>query len=320
MLKRKKQFILLVSCLVMLFLVSCGQKQEKANQTIYQIYYVNNEGTAVMSYEYATETTASEEVLQELIEQLKVVPERLEYRGPLAGNFSLVDYSLSEGQLLLNFDEAYRNQEIITEILVRAAIVRTLTQVKGVQDVSFLINSEPLSDASGNVIGVMNQDSFINNAGNEISTYEKVKANLYFANADGAGLMPITRSRVYNSNISIERMIVEEIIAGPQEDDNRLGESNQTYPVVNPETKVISVNVRDGICYVNLDEGFLNQVYNVSPEVTIYAFTNSLVELSNVNKVQISVNGETNINYRESISLSTVFERNLDMIECSRTQ
>ena len=85
-------------------------------------------------------------------------------------------------------------------------------------------------------------------------------------------------------------------------------------PVMNPETKILSVSVRDGVCYVNLDDSFLNQVYDVSPEVTIYAITNALVELPNVNKVQISVGGETNINYRESMNLSTVYERNLDLV------
>lgn len=89
--------------------------------------------------------------------------------------------------------------------------------------------------------------------------------------------------------------------------------NNKAYPVMNPETKVINVNIRDGICYVNLDGGFINQIYNVTPEVTIYAMVNSLVELSNVNKVQISIDGETNVNYRESISLSTLFERNLEL-------
>ena len=64
-----------------------------------------------------------------------------------------------------------------------------------------------------------------------------------------------------------------------------------------------------------MHDSFLNQIYNVTPEVTIYAITNSLIELTGVNKVQISVNGETSVNYRENINLSTVFERNLDMVK-----
>lgn len=313
--KKKGILILITACLMLLLAAACGKENEKAEEYRYKIYYVNHDYTGVLSNEYTTVSTDTDTVLEELIAQLGIVPDRLEYNAPLAGGFSLLDYSLSEGQLQLNFDENYKKQEIITEILMRAAIVRTLMQVKEVQYVSFLVGSQPLTDASGNVVGIMNDETFINNAGNEINSYEKVRLRLYFANESGTGLTAVARTKVYNSNISVERLIVEEIIAGPMESDTGISKSGKTYPVVNPETKVVSVNIRDGICYVNLDNGFMNQIYNVSPEVTIYALANSLAELSNVNKVQISINGETNISYRENISLSTLFERNLDLVE-----
>lgn len=315
MLKKKKINSILAVCLMLLLLAACGKNQEEAPEYEYKIYYVNYDNTGVLSRKYTTKSTETDAVLFELVEQLGAVPEKLEYNAPLAGDFSLLDYSLTDGQLLLNFDENYKKQEIITEILTRAAIVRTLSQIKEVQYVSFLVGSQPLTDASGNVVGVMSADNFIDNAGNEINTYEKAKLRLYFANEAGNGLTAVSRTRVYSSNISVERLIVEEIIAGPQTSDTGTSQGSKAYPVVNPNTKVVSVNIRDGICYVNLDSEFSNQVYNVTPEVTIYAITNSLAELSNVNKVQISVNGETNINYREYISLSTVFERNLDLVE-----
>ena len=75
------------------------------------------------------------------------------------------------------------------------------------------------------------------------------------------------------------------------------------------------MNVKDGVCYVDVDSMFLTQIYNVTAEVTIYSIANSLAELSNVNKVQISVNGDTSVNYKENISLSTVFERNLELVD-----
>ena len=58
----------------------------------------------------------------------------------------------------------------------------------------------------------------------------------------------------------------------------------------------------------------------MTSEVTIYSITNSLVELPNVNKVQIAVDGETNISYRENVSLNTVFERNLDLLSTAQNQ
>ena len=170
------------------------------------------------------------------------------------------------------------------------------------------IKSEPLTDASGTVLVFMSADLFIDNAGDEINTYERVKLPLYLANETGDGLKKITRSVVYNSNISTERLIVEQLILGALENE-------KVYPTINPNTKIISVNVKDGICYVDLDNTFLTQIYNVTSDVTIYSITNSLVELSNVNKVQISINGNINVTYRENTSLSTVFERNLELVE-----
>lgn len=153
----------------------------------------------------------------------------------------------------------------------------------------------------------MNAEQFVDNAGNEINTYEKVKLTLYLADESGERLKPVNRTVVYNSNISMERLVVEQLVGGPKE-------SEKAFPVINPETKVISVNVKDGICYIDFDSAFLTQIYNVTSEVAIYSIVDSVAELSNVNKVQISVNGSTNVSYKENISLSTVFERSLEIV------
>lgn len=307
MLARKKRKILF-SLLLFLLLSACGQPKKNNSGVVYQIYYVNHDETGVIFNEYATETTKRDELVEELLEQMGAESEKLEYKAPLAGNFKLLGFSFSEDQLILNFDENYRAQPVINEILVRAALVRTLTQIEGISYVSFQVNSQPLLDASGAMVGVMNAEQFIDNAGNEINTYEKVKLILYLADEDGDHLKPITRTVVYNSNISMERLVVEQLIAGPAKNE-------AVFPTINPATKVISVNVQDGICYVNLGSNFLTQIFNVTSDVTIYSITNSLVELSNVNKVQISIDGNTNVNYKENTSLSTVFERNLEIVE-----
>lgn len=294
-------FLLTVLC-------ACGQQNSAGQGRTYDIYYENNDETGIYSQSYVTETTDREELLAELLEQLGTVSGKLEYKAPLSGGFKLLNYTVAEDQLTLVFDENYKWQPVITEVLVRAAIVRTLTQIDGIQHVTFQINSEPLTDASGTVIGIMNADMFIDNAGNEINTYEKVKLTLYLANESGNGLKAVSRLVVYNSNISMERLVVEQLIAGPMEGE-------KVFPTINPDTKIVSVNVKDGTCYVNLDNKFLTQIYNVTSDVTIYSIINSLVELANVNKVQISINGDTSVNYKENINFSTVFERNLELVE-----
>ena len=245
---------------------------------------------------------------QELLEQLSAPADKLQYRAPLSGNVQLLSESITEEQLLLDFSEEYYRQPVTTEVLTRAAIVRTLSQIDGVAHISFQVKEEPLTDTYGNVIGVMNADMFIDNDGNEINTYEKAKLLLYFANEDGTRLCAVKRNVVYSSNISMERLVVEQLLLGPQK--NEAG-----YAVLNPSTKILSVTVKDGTCYVNLDTSFWTKSYNVSSDVMIYSIVNSLTELSSVNRVQITIDTEGAVDLKDHASLQPSYERNLDLVE-----
>lgn len=292
-----------------LFCAGCGSSGQKDISRVKNIYYVNNTETGVEMHEYEMQSQTQEEELDELITRLGTMPEKLEYKVPLQMGFSLLSYRLEDSILYLDMSDEYRSMSATKEVLVRAALVRTLSQAEGVSYVVITVEGGQLYDNLGNVVGLMSADQFIDNAGDEINAYERVSLRLYFANEDGTALIATNRTIAYNTNISMERLVVDELLAGPGAEV-----ADVVYPTINPNTKVVSVSVRDGICYVNLDENFLTQIYNVSSDVTIYSIVNSLAELSGVNKVQISVNGENNILYRENISLTTVFERNLDLI------
>lgn len=305
--------MLIVLLVSFVLLAACG-RQETVSGNIYQVYYLNKEETKVIKkpYEAVSDKADAEALIAELLGRLQSPSENIDEREAINASITLLDYQFTDGQLILDFDERYKAMSPTTEILVRAALVRTMTQVEGVQFVSVTVRSEPLTDTLGNVVGAMTADMFIDNAGDEINAYEKVRLHLYFANAEGTKLVPVTRDIVYNSNISVEKLVIEEMIKGPTEDEMKLYD---VYPIINPKTKLIGVTVKDGISYANFDDTFLTQIYNVTSEVTIYAFANSLAELSNVNKMQISINGETDVMYRESTSLTTVFERNLGLVD-----
>ena len=292
---------------ILLFCSACTAGKTDQPGTAYNIYYVNNEETKIVEREYRSETTDSALLLEELLGQLAASSERMEYESPLEEEFTLLGNNLDNGLLTLDFDERYKNLRGIREVLVRASIVRTLTQLPEVERVAFTVKGEQLVDSAGAAVGVMTADTFIENAGNEINAYEKVDLKLYFASETGDLLVVENRRNVvYNSNISLEKLVLEKLVEGPL--------TEGAYPTINPTTKVLSVTVKDGICYVNLSSDFLNQPYSVTSSVTIYSITNSLVELSNVNKVQISIDGENNISYRENFNLSNALERNLDIV------
>lgn len=303
---RKLLLLLLLPSLLLLFLCGCGRQAEEESGIEVELYYLNKSETKVAMEKYRMQSDEPDKAVEELLGKLAEQPQELTLRPAIGGSVNILEYSIEEGQLVLKFDEHYKELSATTEILTRAAIVRTLTQIPGIDYVSMQIREENLTDAAGNPVGIMSADMFIDNAGAEINAYEKTKLRLYFADESGTKLVEAVRPKVYNSNISMEKLVVEELIKGPN--------NSEIYPTVNPDTKVISVTVKDGTCYVNLDENFLVQPYNVSGEVTIYSIVNSLAELPNVNKVQFSINGSTDVMYREKISLTTVFERNLEVV------
>ncbi len=301
--KRIITILFVLICLVSF--TACGE--ERVDQTkIYSVYYINNAETKVEMHEYYMEAEELEDQVTELLNALATTPAKLEYKAPLGMGFQVKNVEIKMGKVQLDVTENYYDMSVTTEVLVRAAIVRTLTQLSQINFVAITVNGNPLVDSLGSIVSTMNRDQFVENDGNAINTYEEVKLKLYFANEAGDGLIAANRTKEYNTNISLEKLIVEELIKGPSVEG--------LYPTINPSTKVASVTVKDGVCYVNLDETFLTQPYNVSAEVTIYSITNSLVELSNVNKVQISINGDNSGTYREKYSLTTYFERNLDIV------
>ena len=301
-----KKFTCLLLGLFCIFVISACGEGDEVNGTEYQVYYVSKSATKVEMHPYRTQTESSQALLRELIQCLSTNPEKWEYQAPLSMGFQIIGLNLEDSKITLDMDEAYQNLPVTTEVLVRAAIVRTLTQLPEINYVEITVEGKPLVDSLNNVVGRMSADQFIDNDGNEINTYELARVKLYFANEDGTRLIAAYREKYYSTNIPIERLIVEELIAGPS------GQVEGLYTSVNPNTKIINVMTRDGICYVNLDENFLTVPDTASMEVTVYSIVNSLVELSNINKVQILINGEVPTNF--AIFQSSALERNLDII------
>lgn len=299
--------VLLAGTMLTAAVTGCGKEEAALEQQI-KVYYVNSSETGIISqdYELIAPVNDTDAAIKELIDVLGQMPDRLQYEAPLSGDIHLIGYSLNDKLLTMNFSPNYTNLGRTIEILDRAAIVRTFTQLENVDYVSFQIEGTPITDHYGNVIGNMSADTFIYNAGNEINTYEKVELKLYFASEDGKKLIPVYRSVVYNSNISMEKLAVEQVINGPNTDI--------AYPTVSKETKVRSINVKDGVCYVDFDTAFLTQTGSASTEAVIYSVVNTLTELPNINKVVFSVNGESAFTLMDYL-ISGSYERNLDLVE-----
>lgn len=302
------KIIRMLSLFLLLFLLACsaGCGQNVEEDEGYHIYYLNKEITKIISKSY--EPAAKEEdtgaMIQEFIQKLTSDSGDVDFFKPIPSYVQVLDFTLEETLLTLYFSSEYSSIDSIEEALARAAIVRTMMQIDGVEYLSFYVGDSPLLDKSGNPVGVMTNDSFVENPGEQINSIQTVVLTLYFANQKGNGLVTETQEIHYSSNISMEKLVMEHLLEGPESED--------AQTAIPAGTKLINVSVLEGVCYVSLDAGFLNQNYNIEESIVIYSIVNSLSELSTINKVQISVNGDTNGVYRDSFRFDELYERNLD--------
>ena len=309
---RKCRYLIFI-LLMLIFASGCSDsdKEKPIAEGKFRVYCLNRSETALAYEDYTPSENDREGLIKELITVMRSDMKDSDHKAPLMFDFSVRGCVLEGDQLIVDMSDEYTQLSPTREILIRAALVRTLIQIGGVNTVSITVDDLPLADMTGNYVGAMTADSFVDNEGAEIHAYDKAELRLYFANETGQKLVPVYRTVVYNSNILMERVIVEQILLGP----NLRGNDPVLLPTVNPACGIINVSLRDGICYVNLDENFLIETNAVSAEAAIYSIVNSLAELPEVSRVQISVQGDTSASFLDVMPLSTMYTRNLDIME-----
>lgn len=299
---------LVIYITAMLCLSGCKAETESRG-TGAEVFYLSASETKLEPRGSGFELTGEKEKdIESLLGSLSSAPDDIRYRAPLAKGFSLLGYTVSDSMLTLDFDAAYTKMDASTEVLVRAAIVKTLLGVKGIRYIYFTVEGEPLTDNIGKPVGGMSSKTFIYNDGNAINTYDEVVVKLYFANKDATGLIGAYRDKFYSTNVPLELFVVEETIAGPS------GQIEGLYPTINPDTNIIGVSTSDGVCYVNLDAGFTVTVGNVPTEMAAYSIVNALTDLPGIERVQILVNGEV-----PSVLSAVSFEKNDDIVTTLET-
>ena len=308
----KKLYFSFILLLIFALVSGCEEKTASGNADFIKIYYVNKDvtGTVPVDSDLRGENSGSAddrvELAQKIMEIMSSESDSLDYIQAVPTNIVCRDIYITSDILNLVFDEEYYNMDPLREILCRQALVATFVQIDGVRAVKIYAGSELLKDANGETVGIMTADSFVVNPGKQINSINNATITLYFANPEGNGLVAETQSVYYNSNVPMEKLILEHLIAGPK--------SEGLTASVPPETGISDLTVADGVCYVSLDSGFEKYNYNVNESVVIYSIVDSLTELSYVDRVQISINGDSSRNYRDDVSLSVPFERDMTFL------
>lgn len=302
--KIRKIILAAVLCIILVS-TSCGRTYEPGKEGSY-VYCLNESGTGLVKVACDIPSDNTQKAAETVLEKLSAPAEDIEYINPIPENIEVNSCKLFGGIIEVDFSGEYLNMKNIQEKLMRAAVVQSLVQIKGVNAVAFTVGGEALLDENGNAVGLMNEDDFVENAASSPSAYQTDTLTLYFANKSGDKLVAEKREVRYSSNVSKDKLIVEKLMQGP--------DSADAYPTINPSANLLSVTTKDKICYVNFDSTFLTGEYDILPELTVYSIVNSLVEGTEATQVQITINGETNAKYMDMVDLSQPLEGNMDFV------
>ncbi len=302
--KAKTLFPVLLLLLSVLF-CSCAKRTDVGKDDSY-IYSLNTDRTGLVKI--ACDFGDGDPLSQAsaVLEEMKQPASEIEYTTVFPEDVEVTGCELSGVILTVDFNSAYLMMDSIEEKLVRAAVVQSLVRIDGINAVYFTVDGKSLEDGHGSPVGLMNEDDFVENTASSPSSYQTATLVLYFANEAGDKLVEQKMDVRYSSNVSREKLIVEKLMQGPK--------SGDAYPVINPDTNLLSVTVKDGICYVNFDSTFLTGAYDIVPDLTVYSIVNSLVEGTEAEQVQITINGESDNTYMEAVDLSKPLEENRDWI------
>lgn len=300
-----KRFLsLLLICSLMFSFVGCGKSSDNYDS---KVYYVNTDKTSITAVDYNFSAKDTEGRITEAIDMLGKATDNIDYITTIPSGLELKRWELKDGTLELYFVGDYDSLDTYTEVLVRAAIVKTLVQIPKVNSVFFYNNNSPLVDSSGEAVGAMTADTFIDDFGQETDSLLSTELTLYFASADGMSVVPENRRVYYSRNVSIEKLVMEQLLKGP--DDTRL------LPALPTGTKLNSISVsEDGVCIANFDGTLETAITGVTENVTLYSIVNSLTELDSIKQVQIMVNGETPHLSNVDVDLSGAVARNDNII------
>ncbi len=292
-------------------LTACRAREE--NQTewaaTYRIYYLNNSMTALSSQEYGTDTVIGDQVIEELMEQFLTAPNDVANQAALPGTVQFLGYRQEDRVLNLYFDAGYGNHAVMDptrEILCRAALTKTMTQIDGIDYISIYAGDQPLLNGDGNPVGLLSDTDFIESI-SDVNTFERSALQLFFADETGSRLVPEEREVVHSINTSMERLVIDELIRGPQAEGR--------YTTLPSDVKLLNISVNENVCYINFDTSFLTSLAEVKEYIPIYSIVNSLCQLPTVSRVQFTVNGSSDVMFRDVISLNNQFEKDMKIGE-----
>ena len=288
--------------IILLTLIGCSNRAS-SDGVSYNLYFLNEKKNNLIVEERTIDGDNLEEIAENVVEALLSGPSVSSNYAVFGKETRLLGVDIKDGIANVKFNKVYfpeGENSNAKELLQRYSLVSTLCDINGIDKVKIFVDGVELINSLGVPVGPLGkEDILLNSTFSQNSNEENV--TLYFPDKNARHLVKQNRKVPLIDN-SIEKTILHELIKGPDGD-----ELISTIP---SSSKVLSVETKDGICFVNMSSDFVNNHSegSTAENFTIYSIVNSLTELEGVNSVQFLIEGKKN-SVLKHIVLDTPFTR-----------
>lgn len=261
-----------------LLLSACGKTEREEGMRLWFPVDLDAPGHSAQAVASRKAAASEEATVESLVSELLSGPEEDGLNRISPEGTELIDWTLEDGTLSLEFSEEYAALCGADRTLADYCLTLTLCQLEQVDKVCIL-------EGSGKPEGRELDPADVIFTGAEEEP-RQISVALYFPRALGKGLGFETRELTLTENDDLYVMIVEALAKGPTDPDL------QTYL---PNSGVLlNTWVDDGVCYVNFSSDFLIHAPGEERErnLLLYSVVDTMGNLDAVTAVQILVEGD----------------------------
>ena len=306
---KKKAFICILILALTLVLGACRLPWEKGKEEEHvdgYIYYLNEGRSDLNASGFNFDSKTGQDLVDEITRRLTISADSADV-SPLPDGVVIDSAVIEDGCLHISFNTLFSLVEDRDRLLCLAALVRSYTQVPGVSRVSFYVGDTPLTDEQGQSYADMTAEDFLCLSDKLPEVSDEKVLLLYYGDDKGENLVEEKVPVRPSIDESLVRLIVRRLIEGPAYE-----EEERTVP---EDTAILSIDVIGLTAYVNLSSEFSDNATDLSPELAVYSIVNSLTANTDIEKVQILINGTASDSYGGQIDLRFPLEQKRSLIK-----
>ena len=280
----KKILCVFLSLVLLLSLCSCGNNNKDLMEYEAELFFAGSGKTQLASEKVKIYVETLDKIYEAVVNKLLEGPSSQNLVRIIPEGTKLLSAKLSDDILTLNFSKEIYAEEESENILIRTSIVSTMAVMKEINGVELLVEGKPMKDSDGEEVGILGSEDIVHDT--EPETEEKKYIKLYFSDLKSEKLIAEAREITVSQKETMEMRVLKELVKGPV--------NPKLMKTIPAETKILSAETKEGICFVNFSQEFRTRHTGGSAGemMTVYSIVNSLTEIDGVEKVQFLIEGQ----------------------------